>query len=313
MHSHTRNTESISMAFPAILKAPGDSAPWDTACPGRSEPAGTESTPTVGTSKPHDLDHLGRASLCLPQVNNWITYLRGPPAWMAPLKSQEEKEDWPLTGAVSVHSYEGAGDWWVLVWRQVRYDWKATVVTQARSWAGWLKDTQRTWEEEREKIRGAQSSFPHEIVHRLGSQIIKSKDWNEDGEIKEASRTGAVMCTIQLLKQNCLRTWIQNTGPALRIFCDLTLSAISVHLPLFVVKMVLHTSCYLLRAYYFPVIEVMTFLLSKISSEKCYEETGILKKSNNMLSIVKNEAKVKCKFRTLDSKILTQCLYCDFV
>ena len=81
------------MAFSAILKAPGDSAPWDTACPGRSEPAETQSTPTIGTSKPHDLDHLGRSSLCLPQVNNWIMYLRGPPAWMAPLKSQEEKEE----------------------------------------------------------------------------------------------------------------------------------------------------------------------------------------------------------------------------
>lgn len=69
------------------------------------------------------------------------------------------------------------------------------------------------------------------------------------------------MRTIQQPKQNGLRTWIQNTGLALWILCDLTLSAISVHLPLFVVIMILHTSCYLLRPYYFPVTEVRTFLL----------------------------------------------------
>lgn len=61
------------MAFPAVLKGPGDSAPWDIACPGRSEPAGTQSTSNFGTSELHEPDHLGRASLCLPQVNNWIS------------------------------------------------------------------------------------------------------------------------------------------------------------------------------------------------------------------------------------------------
>ena len=76
---------------------------------------------------------------------------------------------------------------------------------------------------------------------------------------KGARGTGAAMRTIQEPEQNGLKTWVQNTGPALWILCDVTLSAVSVRLPLFVVIMISHTSCYLLRAYYFPVTEVRTF------------------------------------------------------
>lgn len=61
------------MAFPAILKAPEDPAPWDTACPGKSEPTGPQSTSATGTSELHELGHLGRAALCLPQVNSGIS------------------------------------------------------------------------------------------------------------------------------------------------------------------------------------------------------------------------------------------------
>lgn len=185
------------MAFPAILKAQRDSAPWDIACPGRSEPARIQSTPAFGNSERHELDHLGRASLCLPQVNNWINACCTSGAHQPECLLWNPRKIGPFRVLfLSILMKElGTGECW--------FGDRSGLIGKPQSWlrpdpgAGWLKDTQRTWEEEQEKIRWAQCSFHHEIVHRLGSQIIKSKDWNKDGEIKEASRTGAVIRTIQ--------------------------------------------------------------------------------------------------------------------
>ena len=58
-------------------------------------------------------------------------------------------------------------------------------MTQARSWGRLTEGHTEDLRGGTRKDKGAQSSFPHETVHRLGSQIIKSKDWNKDGEIKE--------------------------------------------------------------------------------------------------------------------------------